>query len=374
MLSRQARHYVYAGLVLTGTAIAGAAVFVTSGIYNVSAAREHLDVTTLVLEASRRASVRTYSLGIDAPPLDEPGMVRLGAAYFEHGCAPCHGAPGRPSSPISRAMLPEAPALGEAIDDWSTEELFWIVHNGQKYTGMPAWLAYEREDEVWPLVAFMETLPGLNELEYRELAAGLGTGRAPEPFLETPTGEELAICIGCHGTASGEPVNPRVPRLGGQSAAYLERALREFAAGLRESGMMTLFAENLSEAQISALARYYAAGAPAGEPPPPATGGEEAGDPEAGAEIFAMGIPEADVPACVVCHVVSPNPQYPRLDGQSARYVRQQLENWREGLRDTSDYGVIMATVGERLTPAQRADVAAYIESLPPFNVEGDAP
>ena len=366
MLSRTARTYVVAGLVLVGVALAGAAVFVTSGIYNVSAAREHLDLTTWILDVSRRSSVRTHSLGIEAPPLDEPGMAELGARYFETGCAPCHGAPGRQPSPIAPAMLPDPPGLGASVRDWTTEELFWIVHNGQKYTGMPAWLDFEREDEVWPVVAFMKDLPELDAAQYRALAgAGATTGMS---FLDTQAAELRALCAGCHGEADGQPVSPRVPRLGGQSAAYLERAMREFANDRRESGMMELFARNLSEAQIAGIAAYYAGGRPRA-----ATGDGAVGDPDAGSEIFSLGVPERDVPACVTCHVSSQNRHYPRLDGQSATYVRQQLENWHDGLRDNSEYGRIMAPLGARLTAQQRADVAAYIETLPPF-AEGGLP
>src|SRR5688572_16771458 len=76
--------------------VIGVALFVASGIYNVSAARPHFDPTEWFLDVLRRQSVRLHSLGIDVPRLDDEGMIRLGAAHFESGCAGCHGAPGRP--------------------------------------------------------------------------------------------------------------------------------------------------------------------------------------------------------------------------------------------------------------------------------------
>ncbi len=359
------RHYVRAGLVLIGIGIAGAVVFSTSGIYNVSAARQHFDFTTWVLDVSRRSSVRTYSMGIEPPPLDDPAMIRLGATYYDYGCAPCHGAPDHGPSPIAGSMLPDAPPLEHVAADWSAAELFWIVHNGQKYTGMPAWLDYEREDEVWPVVAFLQNLANLDENAYRELAAGAASqDQMPETagrFMELPEDDALIACIRCHGEADGNPVSAQVPRLGGQPTAYLMRALREFAADRRPSGMMDLFATRLDDAQITDFANYYAAGSPGPQV------GDLDGDPEAGSEIFSTGLPEQDVPACVTCHVVSQNPDYPRLDGQSASYVRQQLRNWHEGLRDESSYGLIMAPIARRLTERQMADVAAYVATLPPL-------
>ena len=50
-------------------------------------------------------------------------------------------------------MVPSR-ALEDSVVDWSDEELFWIVKNGFKYTGMPAWPAQGRDDEVWAQVAF----------------------------------------------------------------------------------------------------------------------------------------------------------------------------------------------------------------------------
>src|SRR5688572_36224 len=98
------RRYVIGGLAALVGAAGLAALFAISGLYNVSAAREHLDATTWLLDVVRRSSVRTQSFGIEAPPLDEPGMAELGAAYFHYGCLPCHGAPGRQPSSIARSM------------------------------------------------------------------------------------------------------------------------------------------------------------------------------------------------------------------------------------------------------------------------------
>jgi cytochrome c553 len=266
-------------------------------------------------------------------------------------------------------MLPEPPQLTQAAADWSSAELFWIVHNGQKFTGMPAWLAFSREDEVWPVVAFLRELPEIDGPAYESLVGGR-TNSAPADFLELQ-GEPVGTCIRCHGPATGQPISARVPRLGGQSAAYLSRALHEFEESIRPSGMMELFASRLTDAQIDALAAYYAAGSAPQEVTPPVPG---VGDPDRGAQIFAFGVPGQRVPACVTCHVQAANPAIPKLSGQSAAYVRQQLEIWREGLRRASPYGAIMARVAARMTPEQMADVAAYIDSLPPFGRTEEAP
>ena len=125
----------------------GGFLFAWSGLYSVAASRGHWPGLSLILKFGMRSSVRTHALGIEAPDLENPALVERGAGYFQGGCAPCHGAPGRPSNPIVHAMLPEPPDLGVAVPTWKANELFWIVKNGFKYTGMPAWAAQDRDDE-----------------------------------------------------------------------------------------------------------------------------------------------------------------------------------------------------------------------------------
>jgi cytochrome c553 len=360
MLELRVRHYLVAGIVLVGAGLAGAGLFVTSGLYNVSAARDHIDLTTWILDLVRRRSVSTHALGVEVPRLDGPGMVSLGARYYEFGCAPCHGAPGRPPSPVRAAMLPSPPGLSQAARDWSDAELFWIVRNGQKYTGMPSWIAPEREDEVWPVVAFLKRLPRLDEAAYAELASRQPRDEESSRFLDHPVAG-LGLCASCHGPPDGLPIDDRVPWLGGQHPAYLARALHDYASGRRESGMMQLFAANLTDDEIATLASAYAAGNP-----PAIAGSSDSGNVAAGAAIYEQGIQGQGVPACISCHAEPKAARYPRIAGQSSAYIRQQLANWRNGLRRSGAYAPIMAKVAERLTPEQAADVAAYVATLPP--------
>jgi len=79
-----------------------------------------------------------------------------------------------------------------AASDWSARQLFRIVRNGQKYTGMPAWIAAIRDDdEVLPVVAFPRRVPDLDAAFYRELA-GLGEGHSAYDGLEQERMTEFA--------------------------------------------------------------------------------------------------------------------------------------------------------------------------------------
>lgn len=71
---------------------------------------------------------------------------------------------------------------------------------------------------------------------------------------------KIAACAACHGT-DGQGTSPIYPNLAGQSAAYLESALKAYRAGERGGGMsavMTPQAQALSDQDIADIAAYYA--------------------------------------------------------------------------------------------------------------------
>jgi cytochrome c553 len=73
------------------------------------------------------------------------------------------------------------------------------------------------------------------------------------------TVEDIAKpCAACHG-ADGNGTNAQYPRLAGQYHDYLARAMQEYKAGSRQNAIMAGFVKTLSDADIDALARYYAA-------------------------------------------------------------------------------------------------------------------
>jgi cytochrome c553 len=336
-------------------------LFVLSGLYNVSASREHLDLTTWLLDLVRRQSIRTYSLDVGQPPPESSGTARLGAAHYELSCAACHGAPGRPPSALQAAMLPSPPSLDTAAREWSARQLFWIVRNGQKYTGMPAWIAPGRADEVWPVVAFLIRLPDLDAAAYRDLA-GIADERPAFGLTLGKPRERLAVCARCHGAPGAVSPASIVPQLSGQSRIYLQRALRDYADGRRPSGYMQLVATMLDDEEMRELAAAYA------EAPAPPNVRAEAAPSELlhrGEAIAREGVPAKGVPACLACHVDARNPSFPQVHGLSALYIEQQLRLFRAGQRNATTYGPIMTAVSSRLDDSEVRAVSAYLAAMP---------
>ena len=130
-----------------------------SGIMPIKASSGHWAITAWLLDFSKQRSVSTHTLGVKAPPLDDPRMVVTGGAYYEIGCRPCHGSPELRQPRIAARMTPPPVYLPPRIAKWEAEELFYMIKHGIKFTGMPAWPAPGRDDEVWAIVAFLKRLP-----------------------------------------------------------------------------------------------------------------------------------------------------------------------------------------------------------------------
>ena len=326
-----------------------------SGIYNVAASRPHFEITRLFLQFALGRSVATHSwfVSSSSPDLDDPDLIRLGAGHFVRGCAFCHGAPGEPRNHAANYMQPTPPALSLTTRQWSDKELFWIVMHGFKYTGMPGWPAIKREDEIWALVAFLRQLPDMTPEHYRELATG---STHPED------GELIAECTRCHGGENAAPTSRLVPKLAGQTAAYLLHALEDYTHDRRPSGIMELIATPLEAEERRKLVSYYGGL----RRQPGAAFNDNPERIERGRRIATEGIRGGAIPPCLACHSGRASESFPLLSGQHAPYLMQQLRLFKEGLRDRTAQGAIMTAIAERLDDTQIEDVAAYFANRSP--------
>jgi cytochrome c553 len=364
MLIRLSRRRILQLILALGTALGVLGfVFLWSGLYSVAASRGHWAIMEWILTFAMRNSVKTHALAIEAPPLDRADLVALGAAHFHSGCAYCHGAPGMPIGPIAHAMLPPPPDLTTQMRPWRDRELFWIVKNGIKYTGMPAWAAQQRDDEVWALVAFLRRLPALDARGYRDLALG-GVQVEPQSGREVATRETTSAAVGacarCHGAEGNAPPSARVPVLHGQPAEFLTAALDHYASGRRASGIMQPVAIDITPGERGRVAGYYAGLRPL----PPRSDITDAAVIARGRLIAEAGDAGAGVPACAGCHGPDALKIYPRLAGQNRPYLVNRLNLWKGGLPATTETETIMAPIARALSTRQIEDVAAYYASV----------
>lgn len=91
--------------------------------------------------------------------------------HFADHCAACHGNDGSGDAAFGRGMYPKPPDLRQAETQNRTDgELFWIIENGVRFTGMPAFSSHGMSDDSWKLVHFIRHLPQLTTEERMEMS------------------------------------------------------------------------------------------------------------------------------------------------------------------------------------------------------------
>ncbi|UOD50472.1 c-type cytochrome [Orrella daihaiensis] len=178
----------------------------------------------------------------------------------------------------------------------------------------------------------------------------------------------IVACMTCHG-AGGNSDLPVNPNLAAQPHEYIYKQLTEFQP--KEDGMaprrgpdgspsvMTALATPLTIDDMRNLALYIAEQ----QLTKPATASNEALVAR-GEEIWRGGIKETKVPACAACHGANGEgipSQYPRLSGQFASYLEQQLILFRAGHRGNNQ---MMIQIAARMSDADIKAVADYAAGL----------
>jgi len=140
-----------------------------SGAFNVAATNPDSALTTWFLNTTMRRSVAMRSSAIVPPKSFSDEEVRTGFEEFSAMCVMCHGAPGKKRSKVGKGLRPQAPNLVKAVPHWNAGQLFWIVKNGIKMTGMPAFGPTHNDATIWSIVAFVSRLPDMTEKQYQQL-------------------------------------------------------------------------------------------------------------------------------------------------------------------------------------------------------------
>jgi cytochrome c553 len=164
--------------------------------------------------------------------------------------------------------------------------------------------------------------------------------------------QQCAICHGPTGVSRADS-----PNLAGQYASVVYKELRDFKSGARVNGVMTPFALPLSEQDMLDLAAYYAylPRLPAYHPnqitPAP--------------RIVVNGAPMRNVAPCGSCHGGLDNKAgSPWLEGQSAVYMKSQLQAFASGAR-RNDISGQMRNIARQMTPDEMDQAARYYASQP---------
>lgn len=142
---------------------------VWSGVVSVSALGEGGAIDRFLGYASAR-SIARHAGSETNPFANDPGAARAGLAHYKEHCLACHAASGIDRSEFARGLNPPPPRLAApSIEAASDGELFWVISNGIRSTGMPAFSPTHTENEIWKIVAFVRHLPELTPEEIEAL-------------------------------------------------------------------------------------------------------------------------------------------------------------------------------------------------------------
>lgn len=190
-----------------------------------------------------------------------------GRQVFIAHCAMCHSTDGKSQNQLGLAMYPPAMDLTSPhVQSWKDQELYWIIQNGIRLTGMPGWQGIITPDDTWKVARYIHALPKMTPQKLAQLDA-LVAPPAPEmPAPAAPAAnqeQQIALgrrlihqegCLMCHKfNGEGQDVGPDLTREGtrGRTPAWLEGHFKNPPAYSKDS-MMPAF-DHLSVAQLNAL-------------------------------------------------------------------------------------------------------------------------
>jgi mono/diheme cytochrome c family protein len=147
----------------------GVGAWMVLGGFDSTATKGYSQPTTWLIHRTMIDSVKSRAAAITPPPRFTQAEVLAGFRAYDGHCAMCHGGPGLGRQPWTAGMHPAPPYLLDLPAHWSPSDLYFIVSQGVKMTGMPAWSQTLSDGEIWDIVAFLEALPKLTASDYVRL-------------------------------------------------------------------------------------------------------------------------------------------------------------------------------------------------------------
>jgi len=132
--------------------------------------------------------------------LDTPENIKEAREHFADHCAQCHDNDGSGKTEMGQNMYPKPPDLRLAATQKLTDgELYYIIENGVRLTGMPAWgdpHFIDQDDDSWKLVLFIRYLPHITPEDIKDMESYNPKGK----MEEEDEGDQGTQHEGDHGT------------------------------------------------------------------------------------------------------------------------------------------------------------------------------
>ncbi len=156
--------------VIAIAAIAGV-IFLKWGASGFSARADPSTMEVFAAQTARSLALPPGAKAARNPVGNSKQILEDAMAHWADHCAVCHGNDGSGQVDMGRQMYPHAPDMRQAATQKLTDgELFYIIENGIRLSGMPAWGGTAvGEKDSWKLVSFIRHLPELSTSEMERM-------------------------------------------------------------------------------------------------------------------------------------------------------------------------------------------------------------
>jgi mono/diheme cytochrome c family protein len=127
-------------------------VFFYSGVYSVAATGPESEIEEWVFGSVSASSIRRHA----------PKTVDFANANIEDGeheynemCIVCHGGAKEPKGPIGLGLNPDPPVMPSVVKQFNANEIYWVITNGVKMTGMPAFSPHHSDDIIKSITTYI---------------------------------------------------------------------------------------------------------------------------------------------------------------------------------------------------------------------------
>ena len=147
-----------------------------AGLFWITSTGMSARATPGAVETFLGRSIRNMSIPKDArrlqnPMTASPETLIEAQRHFADHCASCHGNDGRGGTEMGQKLYPPAPDMTlPATQNLTDGELYYIIENGVRFTGMPAWGAGGPNDhDTWHLILFIRHMPQMSRQEMLDM-------------------------------------------------------------------------------------------------------------------------------------------------------------------------------------------------------------
>ncbi len=148
----------------------GAYVYMRTAMHGFSARAEPSSTERMLATYARATAMPSSAKTMKNPVQGSPEVLHESMAHFADHCSVCHANNGTGNTMFGNGLYPKPPDLRLArTQDLTDGEIFYIVENGIRMSGMPAFGGSDSSEDSWKLVYFIRHLPRLTPTEETQM-------------------------------------------------------------------------------------------------------------------------------------------------------------------------------------------------------------